>query len=226
MKNLWIIFISILAIFVLLFVIFRDWNFNTLPKSLTHEKIKVQRSINNKVPNYVDTTIAIPPLNTSYNTHNKSSLTKNATQANTEEKTLPNNQSYKEKIEKAFPDEAEVKPIQKFIVKTTTLSIDGATKVKMKIKAKELDGIVKTKVSITHDMITYKQAKKKSREANFIIHITALAAKRVVYNLYTSQFLSKNPLLKFSFKGKKGEKLTIIYQELKGKIFYASKKIK
>ncbi|PTB83978.1 thiosulfate oxidation carrier complex protein SoxZ [Sulfurovum lithotrophicum] len=96
----------------------------------------------------------------------------------------------------------------------------------MKIKAKEQDGVVKTKVSITHDMLTYAQAKKKGREANFITHITALVAKRVVYSASTSQFLSKNPLFKFSFKGEKGEELTIIYQQLKGEVFYASKKIK
>ncbi|HFQ61876.1 MAG TPA: thiosulfate oxidation carrier complex protein SoxZ [Epsilonproteobacteria bacterium] len=96
----------------------------------------------------------------------------------------------------------------------------------MKIKAKEKGGIVKAKVAITHDMLTYAQAKKKGREANFITHITGLIDKRIVYNASTSQFLSKNPLIKFSFKGKKGEELTIIYQQLKGEIFYASRKIK
>jgi len=96
----------------------------------------------------------------------------------------------------------------------------------MKIKAKEKDGIIKAKVAISHDMLTYNQAKKKGLKVNFITHITGHVGNRVVYDASTSQFLSKNPLIKFSFEGKKGEELTIIYQDLKGQIFYASKKIK
>lgn len=98
--------------------------------------------------------------------------------------------------------------------------------VKMKIKAKEKNGVVKAKVAITHDMLTYDQAKKKGKEANFITHITATANDRVVYDASTSQFLSKNPLIKFSFAGKKGEEFKITYTQLKGEVFFATKKIK
>ncbi len=98
--------------------------------------------------------------------------------------------------------------------------------VKMKIKAKEKNGVVKAKISIKHDMLTYEQAKKKGKEANFITHITATAGGKVVYDASTSQFLSKNPLIKFAFKGKKGDELKITYTQLKGEVFYASKKIK
>lgn len=101
-----------------------------------------------------------------------------------------------------------------------------ATEVKMKIKAKEKNGMVNAKISITHDMLTYDQAKKKGLEANFITHITARVGDRVVYDASTSQFLSKNPLVKFSFEGKKGEELTIIYSELKGQTYFAKKNIK
>ena len=69
--------------------------------------------------------------NTSSNTHNPE-----------------DEQIYKEEIAEASPKEIEVKSIQKPMVKTTT------TKIKMKIKAKERDGIVKAKVSITHNMLT------------------------------------------------------------------------
>lgn len=100
------------------------------------------------------------------------------------------------------------------------------TEVKMKIKAKEKKGIVKAKVSISHDMLTYDQAKKKGKEANFITHITGTVGDKVVYDASTSQFLSKNPLIKFTFAGKKGDELKITYTELKGGTFYASKKIK
>ncbi|RUM72420.1 MAG: thiosulfate oxidation carrier complex protein SoxZ [Sulfurovum sp.] len=96
----------------------------------------------------------------------------------------------------------------------------------MKIKAKEKDGLVKAKVAITHNMLTYDQAKKKGKEANFITHITATAGDKVVYDASTSQFLSKNPLIKFKFAGKKGDELKITYTQLKGEVFFATKKIK
>jgi len=107
-----------------------------------------------------------------------------------------------------------------------TAAMADATEVKMKIKAKEKSGLVKAKVSISHDMLTYDQAKKKGLDANFITHITATVGDKVVYDASTSQFLSKNPLIKFAFNGKKGEELKITYTQLKGETFFASKKIK
>jgi len=102
----------------------------------------------------------------------------------------------------------------------------AATQVKMKIKAKEKAGVVKAKVSISHNMLTYDQAKKKGEEANFITHITATAGGKVVYDVSTSQFLSKNPLIKFQFAGKKGDELKVTYTQLKGEVFFDTKKIK
>ena len=98
----------------------------------------------------------------------------------------------------------------------------------MKIKAKEKDGIVKVKALIKHDMLTYDQAKKKGVEANFITHITAKVEDKVVYDVSTSQFLSKNPQLKFKFKGAdaKGKKLEITWVDLSGKTVTEKKKIK
>jgi sulfur-oxidizing protein SoxZ len=112
------------------------------------------------------------------------------------------------------------------ISKSKSLTLLNAQKIKMKIKAKEKGGIVKAKVAISHDMLTYLQAKKKGKQTHFITHITAKVGKRVVYDASTSQFLSKNPLIKFSFQGKKGETLTVLYQQLAGEVFYASKKIR
>lgn len=105
-------------------------------------------------------------------------------------------------------------------------AVAAPTEVKMKIKAKEKAGVVKAKVSISHEMLTYDQAKKKGVEANFITHITGTVGDKVVYDVSTSQFLSKNPLVKFSFAGKKGDELKITYTQLKGESFFASKKIK
>ena len=96
----------------------------------------------------------------------------------------------------------------------------------MKIKAKEKDGIVKTKIQIKHKMMTYIQAKKKGLEANFITYIVAKVGEKVVYELSSSQFLSKNPVLKFKFYGTKGELLEIRWTDLSGAKVTESKKIK
>jgi len=100
------------------------------------------------------------------------------------------------------------------------------TKVKMKMTLKEKNGVVKAKVGISHKMLTYDQAKKKGKEANFITHITATVGDKVVYSASTSQFLSANPTIKFKFAGKKGDELKVTYTQLKGEVFYATKKIK
>ncbi len=97
----------------------------------------------------------------------------------------------------------------------------------MKIKAKQKGDIVKAKVLFKHDMLTYDQAKKKGTEPNFITHITAKANGKVVFDLSSSQFLSKNPLVKFSFVGaKSGDTLEVTYVDLKGNTVTDSKKIK
>jgi sulfur-oxidizing protein SoxZ len=96
----------------------------------------------------------------------------------------------------------------------------------MKIKSKEKGGVVKAKVMIKHDMLTYNQAKAKGVEANFITHITGKAGGKVVLEMSTSQFLSKNPLIKFSFPGKKGDELEMTWTDLSGATVTESKKIK
>lgn len=97
----------------------------------------------------------------------------------------------------------------------------------MKIKAKLKGDVVGVKALAKHEMLTYDQAKKKGKEANFITHITAKVGDKVVYDVSTSQFWSKNPQFKFKFKGaKKGDKLTITWTDLSGKTVTESKKIK
>ena len=97
----------------------------------------------------------------------------------------------------------------------------------MKIKAKLKGDITSAKVLATHDMLTYDQAKAKGVEANFITHITAKVGDKIVYDVSTSQFWSKNPQFKFKFKGgKKGEMLDITWTDLLGKSVTESKKIK
>ena len=97
----------------------------------------------------------------------------------------------------------------------------------MKIKAKLKGDVVGAKVLAKHDMLTYDQAKAKGKEANFITHISAKVGDKIVYDVSTSQFWSKNPQFKFKFKGaKKGDELTITWTDLSGKSVTESKKIK
>lgn len=96
----------------------------------------------------------------------------------------------------------------------------------MQIKVKEKNGIVKAKVKLGHLMMTYAQAKKKGIEANFITHVVAKLGDKVVYELSSSQFISKDPILKFKFHGKKGEMLEIAWTDMSGKKVVESKKIK
>jgi sulfur-oxidizing protein SoxZ len=100
---------------------------------------------------------------------------------------------------------------------------------KMKIKAKAKGDIVGVKVLVKHDMLTYDQAKAKGKEANFITHISAKVGDRLVYDVSTSQFWSKNPQFKFKFKKesiKKGDKIEITWRDLSGKTVSEKKKIK
>lgn len=146
-----------------------------------------------------------------------------------EKKVTSTEQPVKQEEKTPVKEEVSVKTVEQTPatkeVKQLQVPAD-ATEVKMKIKAKEKDGLVKAKVSISHNMLTYDQAKKKGLEANFITHITASVGEKIVYDASTSQFLSKNPLVKFSFNGKKGEVLKIVYTQLKGEVFYATKEIK
>ncbi len=100
----------------------------------------------------------------------------------------------------------------------------------MKIKAKIKGDIVKVKVLAKHDMTTYDQAAKKTgnrEDANFITRITASVNGRLVYEVSTSQFLSKNPIIKFKFKGAaKGDRLEMTWVDRKGNTETDSSKIK
>jgi len=95
----------------------------------------------------------------------------------------------------------------------------------MRIKAKEKDGIVSVKAMMKHPMLSYDIAKKKGKEANFIVYILGTVdGKTTVYEASTSQFLSKNPFIKFKFKGKAGQELELSWVDLKGN--KKSKKVK
>ena len=90
----------------------------------------------------------------------------------------------------------------------------------MKIKAKVKGDIVKVKGQIKHDMTTYDQAQKKTGDrenANFVTYIVGSVNGKVVYEVSTSQFLAKNPIIKFQFKGAaKGDTLVMTWTDRKG----------
>ena len=101
----------------------------------------------------------------------------------------------------------------------------------MKVKAKLKKGVVKVKCMAKHDMTTYNQAEKRTGDrenANFITHLSATVNGETVFDASTSQFLSKNPIFKFQFKGigKKGDKVLMTWIDRKGNTGKGKGKIK
>jgi len=97
----------------------------------------------------------------------------------------------------------------------------------MKIKAKLKGDIVKVKALVKHDMLTYDTAKKKGLKANFITRLTATVNGKIVFEVSTSQFLSKNPIFKFQFRGAgKGDKIEMTWIDLLGNTKSGKGKIK
>ena len=97
---------------------------------------------------------------------------------------------------------------------------------KMRIKAKEKKGIVTVKALAKHPMTSYAEAKKKHKKANFITSFVAKVDGKTVFELTSTQFLSKNPYLKFKFPGAKGGKVEITWTDLSGKTQVTTAKIK
>ncbi|MDY0052330.1 MAG: thiosulfate oxidation carrier complex protein SoxZ [Aliarcobacter sp.] len=96
-----------------------------------------------------------------------------------------------------------------------------------KIKAKLKKGVVEVKALASHPMLSYQEAERAKKEANFITYVVAKVAGKVVYEASTSQFLSKDPYMKFSFKGANaGDEIEITWKDLKGATDTSTAKIK
>jgi sulfur-oxidizing protein SoxZ len=80
---------------------------------------------------------------------------------------------------------------------------------KMKIKAKEKNGVVKVKAMFTSLMADREQAIKTGVKEEYIKYIVAKVNDVVVFEVSSSGFMSENPLMKFQFNGKKGD--TIVF---------------
>ena len=99
-------------------------------------------------------------------------------------------------------------------------------KSKMKIKAKEKGGIVKVKAMFTSLMADREESVKKGIKPEYIKYIVAKVNDVIVFEVTTSGFMSENPLMKFKFNGKKGDKIVFTTVDNNEKTDTASKKIK
>ncbi len=82
---------------------------------------------------------------------------------------------------------------------------------KIKIKAKEKDGIVKVKMLVKHPM---ENGRRKDAQGELIKvhHLTEVKAEHegnVVFHGEFGMAVSKNPFMAFAFKGAKGDKLSV-----------------
>jgi sulfur-oxidizing protein SoxZ len=97
----------------------------------------------------------------------------------------------------------------------------------MRIKAKLKGGVTTVKAMAKHAMLSYDEAKKKKKKVNFITYMVAKSNGKTIYEVSTSQFMSKNPYIKFKFaNGKKGDEIVITWKDLSGKEKISKGKIK
>jgi sulfur-oxidizing protein SoxZ len=97
---------------------------------------------------------------------------------------------------------------------------------KARIKAKAKKGVVTCKAMANHPMLSNQEAKRAKKTADWITQITATVDGKVVYDVSTSQFLSKNPYIKFEFAGEKGQEITLAMTTLLGENKSFNAKIK
>jgi sulfur-oxidizing protein SoxZ len=89
---------------------------------------------------------------------------------------------------------------------------------KARIKAKAKKGMVTVKSMMKHPQLSYQEAERAKKKADFITHIVASVDGTTVFEMSGSQFLSKNPYIKFAFNdnGYKGKKLEMTVATLLG----------
>ena len=104
---------------------------------------------------------------------------------------------------------------------------------KSRIKAKEKKGVTTAKIMANHAMMSYDEAKRASKKAgkeipaNFITSMVAKVDGAIVFEVSSSQFLSKNPFIQFKFKGdNKGKQLEFTWTDMLGNTRTDKKKIK
>jgi len=87
----------------------------------------------------------------------------------------------------------------------------------MRIKAKLKNDIVIVKMMAKHIMLSQTEAKRFGKTANYITNMLGSVGDTIVFEASTSQTLSRNPYVKFRFKGaKKGDILKMYWKDLLG----------
>jgi sulfur-oxidizing protein SoxZ len=117
-----------------------------------------------------------------------------------------------------------VKPLTLlFLLFTQSLALD------IKMRAIQTDDVIKVGAKIKHPMITFDKAEQRranENSAHFIRHITAQVNDYIVFDVTTSPFLSKDPVIKFSYGYKgRGNNLKIIAIDNKNETFKRTRKV-
>lgn len=95
-------------------------------------------------------------------------------------------------------------------------------KTKYKINEK---GIGYLKFMIHHPMVSYIEAEKLKSKVNFVSHIKGRIQEKKLFDLYTSEYIGKDFLMKMEFKNMKlGENISFSYTTINGEV--TSKKVK
>lgn len=97
----------------------------------------------------------------------------------------------------------------------------------MRIKAKLKKDVTIVKMLAKHIMLSKTEADRLGKTANYITHITGTVNDTIVFEASTSQTLSRDPYVKFQFKGaKKGDTLKMVWKDLLGNEKISTAKIK
>ena len=97
----------------------------------------------------------------------------------------------------------------------------------MRIKAKLKNDVTIVKMMAKHIMLSQTEAKRLGKTANYITNIIGTVNDKIVFEASTSQTLSRDPYVKFRFKGaKKGDTLQMIWKDLLGNKKIDTAKIK
>lgn len=97
----------------------------------------------------------------------------------------------------------------------------------MRIKAKLKNGVVVVKMMAKHIMLSKTEAKRFGKTANYITYMLGTVGEKIVFEATTSQTLSRNPYVKYYFKGaQKGDTLKMYWKDLLGNEKVDTAKIK
>jgi len=90
---------------------------------------------------------------------------------------------------------------------------------KIKVKAKAKDGVVKAKMLIRHPMETGRRKDKKGKliPANHITEISVDYKGNTVFHAEFGPGISKDPFLAFAFQGSSGDTFTVSVMDTSGK---------